>query len=269
MNSKQNDNLRDPQSISQLLTRYNMGAATPTDLAAIEEALEKGLINLSDLNDVDILENRLQRFEYPPPSTDLDTAFYQMLAKEKRSKPFLPFRNWFANSVSLPGMAIATITFMLGLVIGYSLFKPTVTDNEVRALTSEVNDLKEMMMLSLLEKESATERLRAVSLTQEMSTTSSSVPKALLATLNNDDNVNVRLAALNALIPYTRDSQIREQLIRSISLQESPLVQLAMADLMVKLQEKSSVKEFEKLLQDERMPEEIKDRIRDQIEVMS
>jgi hypothetical protein len=268
MNSKQNDNPMDAESISKLLTRYNVGAATPEDLAAIERALEKGLIELDDLQDVKVLENRLQRFEYPSPSTDLDTAFYRMLAKEKKKNSGFSFRNWFTNAVSVPGLAIATVTFILGLAIGYSLFKPTVNNNELQALTSEVNDLKEMMMLSLLEKESATDRLKAVSLTQEMNTASSSVPKALLATLNHDENVNVRLAALDALIPYTKDSEIRRELIRSISIQESPLVQIAMADLMVTLQEKSSVKEFDKLLQSDRIPEEIKNRIRDKIEVM-
>ena len=76
-------------------------------------------------------------------------------------------------------------------------------------LGQEVSDLKELMMLSLLEKESATERLKAVSLTQEMDQASQKVTSALLQTLNNDDNVNVRLAALDALKPYSSDGNVR------------------------------------------------------------
>ncbi|HLT73939.1 MAG TPA: HEAT repeat domain-containing protein, partial [Ohtaekwangia sp.] len=114
----------------------------------------------------------------------------------------------------------------------------------------------------------ATDRLKAVRLSQEIGEVSSSVTRALIATLNNDPNVNVRLAALNALIPYVSDNKVRTELIKSIALQESPLVQLVLADVMAALQEKSSVKEFKKLLDDDRTPEEVKERIREKINVM-
>ena len=78
------------------------------------------------------------------------------------------------------------------------------------ALTHEVGELKEMVMLSLLEKESASDRLRAVSLTSEMNQVSDNVSKALFMTLNSDPNVNVRLAALEALIPFVSQGGVRE-----------------------------------------------------------
>ena len=123
-------------------------------------------------------------------------------------------------------------------------------------------------MLSLLEKESATDRLRAVSLTSEMDNVSRKVTEALIQTLNQDGNVNVRLAALDALRPYVRDSGVREELIKSIASQNSPLVQVALADLMVELQEKKSVKELEKLLNDKGTPKEVKDRIQESIQTL-
>ena len=127
---------------------------------------------------------------------------------------------------------------------------------------------KEMMMLSLLEKESATDRLKAVSLTGEFSNASEQVTHALLKTLTMDDNVNVRLAALDALRPYAANSAVRAELIRAIAKQDSPLVQIALAELMAALQEKSSLKEFEKLLKDDKTPSEVKKRIKEKIEVL-
>jgi len=123
--------------------------------------------------------------------------------------------------------------------------------------------------LTMLEKESATERLKAVSLTSEMSNVSSKVTNALLQTLNNDENINVRLEALEAIKPFVRDSRIRAELVRSIAKQESPLVQVALAELMVALQEKSSVKELQKILQRERTPQEVKKRIEESIKTMT
>ncbi len=133
-------------------------------------------------------------------------------------------------------------------------------------MKGKISDMKEMMMLSLLEKESATERLKAVSLTQEMDQASKHVTGALLQTLNNDENVNVRLAALDALRPYSKDGQIREALVRSIAQQKSPLVQVALAELMAELQEKGAIDAFKNILEDGETPSDIKKKIRENIQ---
>ena len=125
-----------------------------------------------------------------------------------------------------------------------------------------------MMMLAMLEKESATERLKAVSLTSDMQLVSKKVTAALFQTLNGDENVNVRLAALDVLMNYAKDDEVREELIRSISLQDSPLVQIALADLMVMLQEKKSVSELKKLLQKENTAKEVKAKIEKSLNVL-
>ena len=147
-------------------------------------------------------------------------------------------------------------------------FPESPADRQIVALSRQVSDLQELMMLSLLEKGSATERLKAVTLTQEMSDASRKVTDALIQTLNHDENVNVRLAALEALKPYVIDSKVREALVRSIGSQESPLVQISLAELMVGLQEKSAVKEFEKIVESEKTPLEIKEKIRETIRVL-
>jgi hypothetical protein len=101
-----------------------------------------------------------------------------------------------------------------------------------------------------------------------MNEASMKVTNALIQTLNQDENVNVRLAALDALKPYARDSSVRAALIRSISKQESPLVQISLAELMVALQEKSAVKEFEKIVESDSTPADVKKRIKENMEVL-
>jgi hypothetical protein len=66
--------------------------------------------------------------------------------------------------------------------------------------------------------------------------------------LNEDPNVNVRLSTLEALVKLSREPRVREGLVRSINLQESPIMQSAIADVMVKLQEKSSVQYLKRLM---------------------
>jgi hypothetical protein len=167
----------------------------------------------------------------------------------------------------IPRVAFAMVLLVAGFVGGYLVNLPN-EKSDVVSLTREVTDLKEMVMLSLLEKESATDRLKAVSLTSEMDKASQKVTKALIQTLNQDGNVNVRLAALDALRPYAGDGLVRESLIKSIANQNSPMVQIALAQLMVDLQEKKSIKELQKLLQDEGTPGDIKQRIEESIQVL-
>ncbi|WP_431200274.1 HEAT repeat domain-containing protein [Mucilaginibacter sp. P25] len=88
---------------------------------------------------------------------------------------------------------------------------------------------------------------------------------ALLATLNNDPNVNVRLSTLDALTHLTGYPEVREGLIKSIVEQDSPLMQLAIADVMLKLQEKRSVKSFKELLKQKGLDNGVRDKIKQTI----
>lgn len=257
--------------IVALLERYKSGSLSDGDELIIESLLEKGEIDLDQLGDLRLFEDKVMKMETPETSAALNDRFYEMLAVEKRSLrspggilPMFSWESWFAR------LAFGMIVFIAGLALGYAVFNEKTSDtSEMTALSNEVKSLREMMMLSLLEKESATDRLKAVSLSQEMDQSSVKVIDALVKTLNNDENVNVRLAALDALKAYAHRSEVRQELIKAISKQDSPLVQIALADLMASLQAKSSVKEFDKLLKDDRTPEDVKQRIRKSIEVLS
>lgn len=255
------------QKADELVAKYNAGLADPAELREIEQAIEAGYIQITQLTDLTKLEEQLMQREASLPSFRMDEGFYEMLAteKQKSSRSFLlripEWNGW------VPRLAMAATLLLAGFLAGYWLQSPS-SKTEVAKLTQEVTDLKEMMLLSLLEKESAAERLRAVSLTSDMTEASQKITMALIQTLNQDPNVNVRLAALDALRAYAKDGGVREELVRSISIQDSPLVQVALAELMVMLQEKKSVKELEKLLKSDRTPTEVKSRIKESINVL-
>jgi len=127
--------------------------------------------------------------------------------------------------------------------------QPVSDRQQLAALSTQVHEMREMMMLSLLQNPSASERMRGVSYTSDIKNVNPGMADALLATLNNDPNVNVRLTTLEALTHFANDPRVREGLVQSILEQDSPLVQSALADVMLKLQEKRSIRSFKKLLQ--------------------
>lgn len=257
----------DKEKMDELIMKYNEGLADPSEIKMIEHLIETSAIELTQLRELNSLEERIKVMEFPQPSKALDDIFYAMLSKVKKDNRGFSWTNFFSWPEVAPKLAFASIALILGFFSGY-LLKPA-DSQQVEQLSQQVTDLKEMMMFSLLEKESATDRLKAVNLTSEMSTVSSNVTSALLQTLNQDENINVRLAALDMLKPYVRDNRVREELVRSIAMQESPLVQLALAELMVALQEKSSVKEFEKILKSDKTPSDVRKKIEESLKVMS
>lgn len=139
-------------------------------------------------------------------------------------------------------------------------------NRQIDSLSAQVSEMKQMMMLSMLENPSASQRIKAVSYSDEIGSANKKVIDALFTTLNEDPNVNVRLITLDALAKFAKDPAVREGLIQSIAEQESPLLQSAIADVMVKLQEKRSIKPLEKLLQKKDINEMVKQKIEQSIQ---
>ena len=73
-----------------------------------------------------------------------------------------------------------------------------------RAMRSEMHDLREMVSLSLMQQQSASERLKGVSWIGQIDRPSSELAVALLDALMHDPNVNVRLATVDALERFRR-----------------------------------------------------------------
>ena len=218
----------------------------------------------------------------PEPSENLRPEFYAMLAAYKETMPTAPANplggiwQWLQRLL-VPQQALRLAyglsLLALGVLGGYLLNnqKPTATPDQqqLATLTTQVEQMRQVMLLSLIKNPSATERLRAVSYTKEISGPNDRVIEALLSTLNQDDNVNVRLATLEALAELADEPKVRMGLVQSLAQQESPLVQSALADVMVQLQEKRSVQPLQRLLQQPDLNQTVKDKIKQSIKTLS
>lgn len=171
---------------------------------------------------------------------------------------------WLGHLFSSPAPSTTTATTTASGIESKSAPASTTaaTSGQIDSLSAQIREMKQSMAISLLENPSASERIRAVSYTNEIVKANKQVIDALLETLNDDPNVNVRLVTLEALVKFANQPAVRQGLVQSIANQESPLVQSAIADVMVKLQEKRSVKSFRELLQ----KPDLNDAIRDKIE---
>ena len=69
----------------------------------------------------------------------------------------------------------------------------------------------------------------------------SDVLVALLRTVKFDSSVDVRLAALDALKHFSREGMVRQGLVEALGPQKSPLVQIALIDLLVEIREQRAM----------------------------
>ena len=144
----------------------------------------------------------------------------QILAFPARTTPTRPaLAGWLA------GLAAALFA---GLWLGARLERGGA---DTRALEAEVGSLRQMVALSMLQQPAASERLLGVRYGREIVQPGSNVVGTLFEVVRNDANVNVRLAAVEALTDLLGSDagSVSSGLFESFSEVGSPLVQAAIA----------------------------------------
>ncbi len=152
---------------------------------------------------------------------------------------------------------------LLGLGLGYLTFGRR--GGDVADLKREVGDLHEMVALSLLERGSVSERLQGVSYGRDFSAGDDKIARALFARLLEDPNVNVRLAALEALRPLARREDRREELVAAVTRQDSPLVALSLIDLLLESGTAAARHDLEQLLANPKLDPAVAGYLRDRL----
>ncbi|MEM1136324.1 MAG: HEAT repeat domain-containing protein [Bacteroidota bacterium] len=211
----------------------------------------------------------MSQLEIPEASPKMKTSFYAMLAGYQQGleakkdslweQALLLLQKWWTKSY-VPQAVLGVTLLLLGIQIGYNLQKSG-DQEKMLGLTKEVQQMKQMMLLTLIEQQSATQRLKAVNLAYEIDNYDAKVVATLFHTLYNDENTNVRLAAVEALFNLAEQSEVREGLIRAILEQDSPIVQSALVDIMLALQEKNVTQTLKEFLKKDSVNQEIRNKV--------
>jgi hypothetical protein len=212
----------------------------------------------------------LQTMQTPEPSEKMDETFFGMLSSEmEREQGKAPKQNIVSmlSGIFRPQWVIGIFLLLFGLGVGYFL-RPDVETipTQTIAANNETEEVRQKLVLTLLDQPSANQRLQGVSEANKFENADDIVIRALLKTLNSDPNVNVRLAAIESLTNYVDKPEVRQGLVQSIPNQESPILQITLANLMVALQEKASIEPFKQLLKQKQLDTTVKKRIERSIE---
>lgn len=253
-----------------LITDYMDGIFSGERLEEFNRYVSEGHIDKAELNEMMAFEGKFASADAPEPSKELTKNFYAMLGEEKaklRTPKTVSFQEGLNQLLStmFGKMAFGLAVLVLGIV-GGRLLSSQNYKGELNLLSNEMADMKEMMMMSMLEERSASKRLQGLQISSDLVSENQKITEAMFVTLNNDESTNVRLAALTILAAYADDPEIRAGLVNSITEQESPVMQVALAELMAELQEPKAKEEFQSILEGKYTPEEVKTTLRENLD---
>jgi HEAT repeat protein len=117
----------------------------------------------------------------------------------------------------------------------------SIVPEQLGAMQKEIKEMKEAMLYSLIDNESASQRIKAVGYAEEISNPDQKVIQVLVSTLNHDKNVNVRLAALYSLATFADSRPVRDSLVLSLPKQTEPLIQVMLINLLAEKKDNRAI----------------------------
>jgi len=203
------------------------------------------------------------------PSGALRHRFYAMLEDYKSkieeagprarlSRALAGWRGWFTLRRPAFAAGFSAFLLMLGIGTGWLLSGSGAKSARLSSLQQEVQEARQTAALSLLSQPSASDRLQGVSYSASVRNPSVKTLAALVNALNTDSNPNVRLAAVEALYLFRNHPGVKESLVDSLAVQDSPLVQVALIDLIVEIREQRAAEALKALIKNEKLNPEVK-----------
>lgn len=153
-------------------------------------------------------------------------------------------------------VALLILSFTVGLFVGSS------NEPSSQVTVDEVYDghKNEALLTGLRNESSASDRIMAINESRNIEKVDKEIAQALIKAMNYDENINVRLAAIEALSHFTDHRDVRSAIINSLELQDNPMIQIALIDLLVKLGEKKAINEMQRIIIDEKTQDVVKQR---------
>lgn len=205
------------------------------------------------------------------PDSSLRTSFDTMLAeeianegveaKQIQMQPKVQVNANVQTSKNQWFMRIAASIALLAIggVIGVLVMKNQQNAQELAALKSEMEMTRNLVMASLQNQSSASNRLSGVNTAMSMEVSDKKIITALVNTMNTDDNTNVRLAAVSALARFSDEMEVRKELLKALETQQDPLVLINLINLMVQLKEEKAIAPLKVIMEKTELLDAVKD----------
>ena len=249
-------------SIESKLVDYIDGAISEKETKIIATHIESCSSCKKSFKETNQLLTAFTKETVAQPTSNLKTSFEEMLANEKKKQtkviPLQPAKR-NTNRSMLQIAASVAILFTGYLLGGYQESQNSL--QEIAVYQNEKKELKENMMLAMIDNSSPSTRIKAVNYTEELTTPDTKILEALIDRMQNDSNSNVRLSAAEALSKFTESELVKTSLIETLSTEKNPSIQIEVIQILVQIQEKRALDPMKKLLEQPEAPDYLKTQV--------
>ena len=202
----------------------------------------------------------MDRASVMQPSVESKNRFSAMLDEEMAASgktKIIFFQPAFYRAAA--AVALLVVGGWIGFIVSDKDKGTVAVDSQrVEKIEAELRMTREMMA-KLANDQSASQRIQGVNVALSMTTADDKVVDVLVQTMNEDNNSNVRLAALEALSKFIDEPHVRKALLESLPKQKDPIVQIQLIQLLVKIKEKGVIQDLQNIVDDEGSIKAVKD----------
>lgn len=248
--------------IENKLIDYIDGALNITEAEIIKKHIKTCNSCKKSFEETNSLLNAFTNELIAKPTENLKANFNKMLEKEKLSQSKVVQLNSSTKSSYKSILQIAAsvaILFTGYLLGGYQESKNT--QQKLATYQNEKKQLKENMMLAMIDNSSPSTRIKAVNYTEELAKPDTKILEALIDRMKHDSNSNVRLTAVEALSNFTDSELVKTSLINALTIEKNPSIQIEIIQILVQIQEKRALNPMRKLLEQPEVPDYLKTQV--------
>lgn len=254
--------MKDCDKIQPLLIDFVDKTLNREKTAMVSRHLETCKACREEADGLVVLFGEMNRMEDERPDESLSRDFREMLEQEKSLQQNrvvrMPRGQRKIFLFNFSQLAAAVIILLAGMFIGSMFNRNDKSGSQVAELQQEMKSMKEMLILSKLQQPMASQRVMAASYLQDVETPDNEVLDALIKTMNNDENGNVRMAAMNALARYRSNPRVADALVGSLSVQTDPIIQISLINILVEMKDKRAVDQMKQIINDNSTNESVK-----------
>jgi hypothetical protein len=188
------------------------------------------------------------------PSAGLRRSFYADLEKATSRSWSQRVRGWLGLSNNT-GWVTATACVIIGFAVAQiaAVEKGGVETDRLAALEENIALLNRELVLDRLQDEAPGTRLLGIHNASYLVEDDKEIAQALLVRASQDRSLSVRSAAIDALGPQMNSETVSGELMSLLESAESPIVQLALTDMVLRNGNQQQLSQLLRLANDNRL----------------
>ncbi len=230
---------------------YLDGRLEGDERTAFEQRLANNVQLRKEWEALHDLNGLMRAFPEEEPSSALGAGFLKVLQNKKSNLAQRPKSPGYFMWTLEWRIAAAVALLVIGIGFGMLWQRNQQQQVQIGQLAAEVANTRKMLVLSMLQQNSASERIQAIQTSAETVLADPKIVQALIHTLQHDENVNVRMKAVEALRVFVHEEGVVDALVEVLTTDQSPEVQINLIEALVEIGARQAIPSLENLVRED------------------